>query len=331
MTIAPHEIEAFQHLSLFVKGIRIVTGHLSKMMTSNYSLSHSTSCRRRKKPTAWSEAWKKDRSQGEICSYDNLSLHPTANIQSRSPRTTKEFNLKSLQLTGSQLSDEDQKTITTMKKNQHKSNFKDYLATNKAYRIKDKPFILNPDGKRIYTNTIKTKSNPSTQKRTTMGDNNRPLSSNQPDTNSYKICNKEEQKVQLNTSRTSSSINKIEFETIDATDTENKEEVILNKIVNYIERKIKNQPISTKEKVSTKLKNITTYIDNKEDIYYLLNSDNHISRLNTSITTILREEKCSEGILNQDEKVILRYFIFTNDRNNFYHTDKSIQELITKI
>ncbi|MBW0551861.1 hypothetical protein O181_091576 [Austropuccinia psidii MF-1] len=42
--------------------------------------------------------------------------------------------------------------------------------------------------------------------------------------------------------------------TIDMTITKNEEETIFNKIVNYIERKIKNQPISTKERVSTTLR-----------------------------------------------------------------------------
>ena len=74
--------------------------------------------------------------------------------------------------------------------------------------------------------------------------------------------------------------------------------------MNCIERKIKNQPISTKERVSTTLKKKPTYIDNKEDIYYLVSSDNNLSRLSTLITTIIREEKFSEGILNKDKKEI---------------------------
>ncbi|MBW0579568.1 hypothetical protein O181_119283 [Austropuccinia psidii MF-1] len=89
--MAPPEIEAFQCLSLFMKDISIFTGHLSKMMTSNYSLSDSTSYCREKKPTAWSEAWKKDHFQGKSRSYDSLSRSPTAKIQSRSPKATDEL------------------------------------------------------------------------------------------------------------------------------------------------------------------------------------------------------------------------------------------------
>ncbi|MBW0489334.1 hypothetical protein O181_029049 [Austropuccinia psidii MF-1] len=107
MTIAPHEIEAFQHLSLFIKDIRIVTCHQSKMMTSNYSLSHSTSCCRGRNPTAWPEAWKKGHPQDESCSYDYLSSPPTANAKSRIPSTTKDFNFESFQRTGSQSGSKD--------------------------------------------------------------------------------------------------------------------------------------------------------------------------------------------------------------------------------
>ncbi|MBW0593993.1 hypothetical protein O181_133708 [Austropuccinia psidii MF-1] len=143
MTIAPHEIEAFQRLSLFMKDISIVTGHLSKMMTGNYSLNHSTSRRRGRKPTARSETWKKDHSQEEFCNYDKLSLHPTAILRSRSPRTTKELNLKSFQLTGSQLSDEDRKTVTTITKNQNKSSFIDNSTTNTASEDNSRNNIIN--------------------------------------------------------------------------------------------------------------------------------------------------------------------------------------------
>ncbi|MBW0512435.1 hypothetical protein O181_052150 [Austropuccinia psidii MF-1] len=108
MTIAPHEIEAFQCLSLFMKDISIFTGHISKMMTSNYSLSHSTSCCWGRGPTARSEAWKKDHLQGKSCSYDSLSLPPTEKIQSNSPKTTDELSSRSTQPKGSQYSSKNQ-------------------------------------------------------------------------------------------------------------------------------------------------------------------------------------------------------------------------------
>ncbi|MBW0567529.1 hypothetical protein O181_107244 [Austropuccinia psidii MF-1] len=145
MTIAAHEIESFQCLSLFMKDLSILTGHLSKMMSSSSSINHPSTCRWGRKPTAWSEAWKKDHIKDESCSYDDLSSCPMANIKCRSPRTTKDFNFKSFQRAGPQSGSKDCKSITTKQKMQYKSNFKHNLATNTAYRTTDKPFIPNPD------------------------------------------------------------------------------------------------------------------------------------------------------------------------------------------
>ncbi|MBW0539720.1 hypothetical protein O181_079435 [Austropuccinia psidii MF-1] len=138
MTMAPPEIKAFQNLSLLMKDISIGTGHLSKMMTSNYSLKDSTSCCWGKEPTAW----KKNHSQGESCSYDSLSLCPTANIQSRSPRTTKDFNLKFFRCTGSQSRGKDQKRIATKKKTEDTSNFIDNSVTNTASEYRSSNNII---------------------------------------------------------------------------------------------------------------------------------------------------------------------------------------------
>ncbi|MBW0549768.1 hypothetical protein O181_089483 [Austropuccinia psidii MF-1] len=346
--MGPPESKAFQRLSLLMKDISIVTSQLSKMMTSNYSLNDSTSHRRGKKPKAHSEAWKKNHSQGECCSYGSLSLRPTANLQSRSPRTTKDFNLKFFRCTGSQSCGKEEKTMATKKK-KYKSNFKDTLATNTSYRTASIPKAIDNstmtkeiitkeeydthfDSKSTNANTIKANSNLSIQKRTKTMNDKRTLSSNQLDTNNNEIYNIKEEKSRPTTSRASSRIDEIKLATIDTTVNKNEETTILNKIVNYIERKIKNQPIPTKGRVSTTLKNITTYIDNRKDIYHLLNSDNHIDNLYISTRDILKGEKCSEGILNKDKLVILKYFIYsTTDRNNFYHTDKNIQEIITKI
>ncbi|MBW0581701.1 hypothetical protein O181_121416 [Austropuccinia psidii MF-1] len=171
------------------------------------------------------------------------------------------------------------------KKKQYKSNFKDTLATNTTYRTISVPKAINNstmpkeiitkeeyntnfDSRSTNANAIKANSNPSIQKRTTTTNNKTALSSNQ-----------------FTASRTSSNTNKVELATIKATVTENKEEMInvtvteneeetiFNKVVKYIEIKINNQPILTKERISTTLKNITTYIDNKQDIYHLLNSN----------------------------------------------------------
>ncbi|MBW0488092.1 hypothetical protein O181_027807 [Austropuccinia psidii MF-1] len=50
--------ETFHRMSLSFKDVSLVTGHLSKMMTSRYSFNHSTCPRRRRKPTTCSEGWK---------------------------------------------------------------------------------------------------------------------------------------------------------------------------------------------------------------------------------------------------------------------------------
>ncbi|MBW0539303.1 hypothetical protein O181_079018 [Austropuccinia psidii MF-1] len=380
--MVPPEIEAFERMSLFMKDISIVTGHLSKMITSNYSFNYSTSRRRGRKPTTWLEAWRGDHFQGKSCSYDSLSLSPTENLQSKSPRTTKELNLKCFRHKCSQLSDEDQKTVTTITKNQHKASFIDDPTTNTASEDNSrnniinsssntaddpismvsitnssenvrsglfyngrtsesgKPPILNDtlvqktiitsktsnvsciDRTKTKASTIKTKNDTSTKTKTT----NTTITENKEETIDATATKNKEETIDV-------TATKNKEETIDATATKNEEETILIKLVNYIERKIKNQPISTKERVSTTLKKITTYIDNEEDIYYLLNSDYHISRLSVSITKILQKEKLSEGILNRDEMIILEFFYnySINNRNNFYHTDKNIQEIITKI
>ncbi|MBW0589602.1 hypothetical protein O181_129317 [Austropuccinia psidii MF-1] len=101
-------------------------------MTSNCSTNHSNSCHWGREPTAWSQAWKKDHYQDESSSYDSLSLCPTANLQFRSLRTTKDFNFNSFQHKSSQLGDKDLKTTMTKQKLQQKSNVKNDTATNTA-------------------------------------------------------------------------------------------------------------------------------------------------------------------------------------------------------
>ncbi|MBW0524889.1 hypothetical protein O181_064604 [Austropuccinia psidii MF-1] len=361
MTITPHEIGAFQRMSFFMKDLSIFTGDLAKMMTSNYSFNYSRARCWGRKPTTRSEAWKKDHFQGKPCSYDNLSLQTIANIQSGSPRATKDFNFKSFQCTGSQLGDEDQKIITKRQKHLHKSNIKDNLATNTAYSMALKPFVsdtginrqsnfmyesgslqnssaplpiatsiptkknfsreeysINFDSQKINSKTIEKDKNTSTNTKTTISNVNRPLSCNQPDTNSNDIYNKEEQKVKLNTSRTSSSINKIEFETIDATDTENNEKRILNQIKNYIERKINDQPITTQIQISYALMNIITDIHNERDLYYYLNSNKPYNILTIHIESALIQESFHKNKLNTNKLKDLKQFHYSNNKKLSY-------------
>ncbi|MBW0545067.1 hypothetical protein O181_084782 [Austropuccinia psidii MF-1] len=351
--MVPPEIEAFQRLALFMKDISIVTGHLSKMMTSNYSFNDSTSRHWGKKPTAHLESWKEDHFQGKSWSYDSLSRPPTAKIQSRSPKTTDELSSRSTQPTGSQYSSKHQEETQRNKysKSLTEADCMDNTGsevcsgnTTVNFSLESilspacKPNVLKDYSKEINTNTIKANRNPSIQKRTTTTNNKRTLSSNQPTTsrtssNTNKIdtsiliktmVNKEKQPKYKVTNSTKTII--------DTTATKNEEETILLKILNYIERKINNQSISTKERVSTTLKNIATYFYNKADIYNLLNSDNHIDKLYITIRNILQKKKWCEGILNKDKSVILKYFIYsTTNRKSFYHTNENIQEIITKI
>ncbi|MBW0462570.1 hypothetical protein O181_002285 [Austropuccinia psidii MF-1] len=340
-----------------MKYLSSVTCNLSKMMTSNHSLSHSTSRRRGKKPTAQSEAWKKDHSQGETCSYDNLSLHPTANLQYRSPRTTKEFNLKYFQLTGSLLSDEYQKpitTITTLKKIQHKSNSIDKSETNKASEDRSRNNIFNsssntadePISKASIPNNFKnlrsglyyngrtskvneapilndnlvsvqkniiTNKNPINNKNPMISNFSIPLSFNQPEMSTNESYNNGEQKVKLNNSCTGATINKIEFETIDATDAENKEKRILNKIKTYIKRKRNDQPITTEIQISCALLNIIRNIHNERDLYYYLNSKKPYNILTVQIESAPIQQSFHRNKLNKNKLKDLRKF---NDSNN---------------
>ncbi|MBW0481955.1 hypothetical protein O181_021670 [Austropuccinia psidii MF-1] len=303
--MVPPEIEAFQHLSLFMKDISIVTGHLSKMMTSNYSFNYSTSCRRGRKPMTRLEAWKKDHSQEEFCNYDKLSLHSTAILRSRSPRTTKELNLKSFQhtddsTTNTASEDNSRNNIINSSSNTSDDPISKVSITHSSENVRsglfytgrtskaDKPPILNDtlvqktiitsknsngpciDRTKTKVSTIKTNNNPSNNTKLTIHHFVRLLSSDQYETNTNESYISKEQMSRPTTSKASSRIDKIKLATIDTTINKNEEETILNKVVNYIERKIKNQPISTKERVSNILKNITTYIDNKANIYHLL-------------------------------------------------------------
>ncbi|MBW0493593.1 hypothetical protein O181_033308 [Austropuccinia psidii MF-1] len=112
--------------------------------------------------------------------------------------------------------------------------------------ITKEEYSTNFDIRSTNANTITTNKNPKTQK-SKMTNTNRPLSSNQPDTNNNEIYNIKGERSRPTTSRASSRINEIELAMIDTTTTKNEEETILIKILNYIERKIINQPISTKK------------------------------------------------------------------------------------
>ncbi|MBW0515270.1 hypothetical protein O181_054985 [Austropuccinia psidii MF-1] len=111
-----------------------------------------------------------------------------------------------------------------------------------------KPNTLKNCSKEIETNTIKTNNNPSNNTKPTISNFVGPLRSNQYETNTNKGYIKKEQMSRPTTSCASSRINENEIAMIDTTTTEYEEETVLIKILNYIERKIINQPISTKKR-----------------------------------------------------------------------------------
>ncbi|MBW0470627.1 hypothetical protein O181_010342 [Austropuccinia psidii MF-1] len=179
-------------------------------------------------------------------------------------------------------------------------------------------YSINFDSQKFNAKTMEKDKNPSTNTKTTISNDNRPLICNQPDTNSNEIYNKEEQKVQLNTSCTSSSISKIEFETIDADDTENNKKRILNQIKNYIERKINDQPITTKARISCALMNIITDIHNERDLYYYLNSDKPYNMLTIQIDSSLIQKSFHKNKLNTNKLKDLKKFHYSNNKKLSY-------------
>ncbi|MBW0540973.1 hypothetical protein O181_080688 [Austropuccinia psidii MF-1] len=235
----PPEIEAFQRLSLFMKDISIVTGHLSKMMTSNFSSNYSTSCRRGRKPTTRSEAWKKDHSQEEFCNYDKLSLHSTAILRSRSPRTTKELNLKSFRhtdhsATNTASEDNSRNNIINSSSNTADDPISKVSITNSSENVQSGLFyngrtskagklpILNDtlvqktiitsktsnvpciDRTKTKASTIRTNNKPSNNTKPTISNFVRPLSSDQYETNTNKSYIEKEKMSRPTTSRASS-------------------------------------------------------------------------------------------------------------------------------
>ncbi|MBW0474845.1 hypothetical protein O181_014560 [Austropuccinia psidii MF-1] len=88
--------------------------------------------------------------------------------------------------------------------------------------VASEEYSRNCDSKKDNMKIIKTKRNVITHIKTT-ANINRPFIFNQPDTSANEVYDRKEQQLQLNTSRTSSSINEIELTTIDATVTENNE------------------------------------------------------------------------------------------------------------
>ncbi|MBW0509290.1 hypothetical protein O181_049005, partial [Austropuccinia psidii MF-1] len=203
----PPEIEAFQCLSLFMKDISIVTGHLSKMMTSNYSFNYSTSCRWGRKPTTWSEAW----SRNNITNSSSNTAYNTAFkpfVPDPDINRQSHFTYES----GSPQNSSAPLRITTS------------ISTKKNFSREG--YSINFDSQKFKAKTMEKDKNPTTK--TTISNDNRPLSCNQPETSNNEIYNIKEEKSQPTTSSASSRINKIELATIDTTINKNEEETILN-------------------------------------------------------------------------------------------------------
>ncbi|MBW0520847.1 hypothetical protein O181_060562 [Austropuccinia psidii MF-1] len=320
------------------------------MITSDYSLNHSTSRRQGRKPTAQLEAWKKDHSQYESCSYDSLFLRPTANRHSRSPRKTKEINFKSFRHKSSQ----DNITTNTVFDNKSGNTpFKN--SSNTAYQIPFNPLLHTYDNNKqshsLYNagppqatsvlksigNFIQTKKiiskeeyssndeideDPNSKSTTDSSESKRIGSSRisncfdkdidaKSNENTINSKNSSSTICDLNTGHNSSSLPaKIE-------DKQENNIADASKIQNEIQRFIPMRTIGKstplKETISKPLKTITTNIDSAINIDKLFFPNEDYNKLNTSFEEI---KKCEESF----------YFEFPNEPeiqicNNFYDSD----------
>ncbi|MBW0467443.1 hypothetical protein O181_007158 [Austropuccinia psidii MF-1] len=145
----PTVFEAFKQMSLFFKGVSVVTGHLSKMMTSSYSFSHSTCLRLCRKPTTCSEGWKLCHSS-DSPKLDNknpnntsLLLHANANSKAGSYSTNIDCELNSIRPSTTQHVSRNQVIRLMKHKNCYKSNSEDNITTNTVSENKSGNTTIN--------------------------------------------------------------------------------------------------------------------------------------------------------------------------------------------
>ncbi|MBW0558848.1 hypothetical protein O181_098563 [Austropuccinia psidii MF-1] len=224
--MAPPEIKGFQLLSLFMKDISIVTGHLSKMMTSNYSSDHSTSCCQQGKPTARSNSWK-HRYHSED---KNSVVYKTSILQNDTSTRTPVFKTKKSfrQPTASLSVGEDQERMKRNKCSKSLIELAAYPIENTGSKVCSgnttvnfssdsdlsptcKPNTLEEYSKEINATTINKDSN---------------SSSNQPDANNNKNYNEKEHNSKPTNVCTGSNINTDLSKAIDMTVTKTNDERI---------------------------------------------------------------------------------------------------------
>ncbi|MBW0524510.1 hypothetical protein O181_064225 [Austropuccinia psidii MF-1] len=231
-----------------MKDLSIFTDHLPKIMTSNHSSNHSASYK--------------------SCSYDSLSLPPTANIQSRSPKTTNELSLRSNQPAGSQYISTNQertqrnkcsKSLTELAADHMENTGSEVCSGNTTVNFSldsdlspaSKPNTIEEYNKGTKANTIEKGNNPS---------------SNLPDANSKKIYNTKKHNLKPTTIHNSSNINKSLSKTMASTVTK----------INYdrISKDFSNRsPYLVTANTNTKNKNPST------------RAKTTISNLNTNLTS----------------------------------------------
>ncbi|MBW0574641.1 hypothetical protein O181_114356 [Austropuccinia psidii MF-1] len=230
-----------------MKDLRIVTGPLSKMMTSNHSSNYSSSFHRGRKPTTCLEYWKEYCSQDKSCSSDR-SQYSSRNQEitqcRKCSKSSTELEADHMENTGSEVCSGN----TTVK-----------LSLDSDLSPASKPNTLEEYCKGTNANTIEKGSNPSF---------------NLLDTNSKKIFNKEEHNLKPTTIHNSSNINKRLSETMDSTFTKINYDIISKDFSNRSPypltamRKTKyiNPTNNTKTKISNLNTNCTSSNKNKLEL-----------------------------------------------------------------
>ncbi|MBW0589994.1 hypothetical protein O181_129709 [Austropuccinia psidii MF-1] len=125
-------------MSLFFKDISVVTGHLSKIMTSSYSFNHSTFCHCLRKPTTHSERWKLSHSSyssnldNTTSNNRNLPLHATTNIKAGIYMATSDCESRSTQPSAPQYMSRNQRMVVMKHKISYPLNPEEALTAHTA-------------------------------------------------------------------------------------------------------------------------------------------------------------------------------------------------------
>ncbi|MBW0552345.1 hypothetical protein O181_092060 [Austropuccinia psidii MF-1] len=269
-------LQAFNRMALLMKDITLITNHLSNIMTTKKSIDQSACRRQQGKPTACLNAWK----------------HRTPVFKTKKPfrRPTEALPVGEYQ--ERMKHNKYSKTLTELAAYPINNTGSEVCSGNTTVNFSldsdlsptCKPNTLEEYSKEITVNSIKKDSN---------------SSSNQPDTNNNKIYNEKEHNSKPMTICTVSNINTDLSKAIDMTITENNEKGILNKIENYIERKINDQPISTKEIASRKITQILRGLNQEIELYELLHEEEIYNTLGAQKNLTLKKGKPFKNLLTE--------------------------------